>query len=107
MNALDTLAYRKSPPQKSGKDTCHPWDESEFSVALRRERRRTERSEKPFLLMLAELGTLSSNGNGTQYLADLASNLASTCRETDIIGWHRQNTVLGAIFTELGTNDRG
>jgi lipopolysaccharide/colanic/teichoic acid biosynthesis glycosyltransferase len=107
MTDLKTLAYRKSAPQKSGISAPHLSAESEFTVALRRERRRAERSEKPFLLMLAELGTLSANENGEQYLADLASDLASISRETDIIGWHRQNIVLGAIFTELGTNDRG
>jgi lipopolysaccharide/colanic/teichoic acid biosynthesis glycosyltransferase len=78
----------------------------QFSAALRRERRRTERSERPFLLMLASLETMSANENATEYLGDLASALATVSRETDIIGWHRQDEMVGAIFTELGTNDR-
>lgn len=76
--------------------------ESQFSTALRLERRRTERSKRPFLLMLADFQAMSSAATD-----DLASALAATARETDIVGWYRQNKVLGAIFTELGINDRG
>lgn len=79
---------------------------SQFSAALRRERRRTERSERPFLLMFADLGTLAARNNGRDYPEYLAFALARAARETDIVGWHRQNEVLGVIFTELGTNDK-
>jgi lipopolysaccharide/colanic/teichoic acid biosynthesis glycosyltransferase len=79
--------------------------ESQFSTALRLERRRTERSKRPFLLMLADFQAMPSNA--ATDLDDLASALAAAARETDIVGWYRQNKVLGAIFTELGVNDRG
>jgi len=79
--------------------------ELQFSAALRLERRRTERSKRPFLLMLADFeATAMSEATN---LDDLGSALAAAARETDTIGWHRQNKVLGAIFTELGANDRG
>jgi len=79
--------------------------EPQFRAAFRRERRRTERSGRPFLLMLVDLATISANGNGKACLENLASALAVISRETDTIGWHRQDEVLGAIFTELGTHD--
>lgn len=82
------------------------FSERDFDAALRRECRRTERSERPFLLMLASVERISVNGNGTDCLEGLAAALAASSRETDIIGWHRQDEVLGAIFTELGTADR-
>ena len=78
--------------------------ESQFSTALRMERRRTERSKRPFLLMLADFQAMTSSA--ATNLDDLASALAAAARETDIVGWYRRNRVLGAIFTELGINDR-
>lgn len=78
--------------------------EPQFSAALRLERRRTERSRRPFLLMLADFEAIAMNAAAK--LDDLASALAAAARETDTVGWHRQNEVLGAIFTELGVNDR-
>ena len=79
--------------------------EPQFSAALRLERRRTERSKRPFLLMLADFEAIAVNAAAK--LDDLASALAAAARETDTVGWHRQNEILGAIFTELGANDRG
>jgi len=79
--------------------------ELQFSAALRLERRRTERSKRPFLLMLADFEATAMSA--ATNLDDLGSALAAAARETDTIGWHRQNKVLGAIFTELGANDRG
>lgn len=78
--------------------------EAQFSAALRLERRRTERSKRPFLLMLADFEAIAMNA--AKKFDDLACALAATARETDTVGWHRQNAVLGAIFTELGVNDR-
>src|SRR6476646_4218559 len=78
----------------------------QFSATLRRERRRTERSERPFLLMLAATGAIPAIENRKEFLDDLAAEIASRCRETDIVGWHHEGEVLGAIFTELGENDR-
>jgi lipopolysaccharide/colanic/teichoic acid biosynthesis glycosyltransferase len=79
--------------------------ETQFRAALRWERRRTERSERPFLLVLASLGMVTANDSKTASLENLASALAASIRETDIIGWHQQDGVLGAIFTELGTSE--
>lgn len=78
--------------------------EPQFSAVLRLERRRTERSRRPFLLMLADVEAIAMNAAAK--LDELASALAVATRETDTIGWHRPNEVLGAIFTELGANDR-
>jgi lipopolysaccharide/colanic/teichoic acid biosynthesis glycosyltransferase len=79
--------------------------EQQFSAAMRLERRRTERSKRPFLLMLADFEAIPIHAVAA--LDDLAAALAAAARETDTIGWQRQSEVLGAIFTELGVNDRG
>lgn len=82
------------------------FSELDFDAALRRESRRTERSGRPFLLMLASPERISRNGDGRSCLEQLAAGLAASSRETDIIGWYRQEQVLGVILTELGAADR-
>lgn len=79
--------------------------ESQFRASLRRERRRAERSERPFVLMLASMENIPDGNNRAGSMASLAAVIAAGCRETDIAGWH-QNEVLGVVFTELGQNDR-
>lgn len=81
--------------------------ELKFNALLCQERRRAERSGRPFLLMLATPGRVSENGSGAAYLDGLAPALAAAIRTTDTIGWQRQDQCLGAIFTELGTSEKG
>lgn len=71
--------------------------EETFLEMLALERRRSERSRKPFLLMLLGLEKCKA-GTGEGVLRAVA---AST-RETDITGWHQTDAVLGVIFTEIG-----
>lgn len=80
--------------------------EESFEGALRGECRRTERSGRPFLLMLASLERISGDEDGRACLEVLAVSMAASGRETDIVGWYRQGKVLGAIFTELGAGDK-
>jgi lipopolysaccharide/colanic/teichoic acid biosynthesis glycosyltransferase len=77
--------------------------EQQFSAALQRERRRTERSRRPFVLMLVHTGVVAALPNWTALVEEFASELSHASRETDVIGWHENSGVLGAIFTELGT----
>jgi lipopolysaccharide/colanic/teichoic acid biosynthesis glycosyltransferase len=79
--------------------------EREFQNTIARERKRTERSRKPFLLVLVALDGLRSNGNG-KALDKIISALALSTRETDVTGWHKNNCVVGALFTELGMENR-
>ena len=85
--------------------SAHVASEQQFSEALRLERRRTERSKRPFLLMLADFEAVPIHAVAN--LGEVACALAAAARETDTIGWRRQNEVLGGIFTEVGVNDRG
>jgi lipopolysaccharide/colanic/teichoic acid biosynthesis glycosyltransferase len=79
--------------------------EREFKSTISRERKRTERSKKPFLLVLVGLDGLRSNGNG-KALDKILSALALSTRETDVTGWYENNSVVGALFTELGEENR-
>jgi exopolysaccharide biosynthesis polyprenyl glycosylphosphotransferase len=72
-----------------------------FLRALRLERKRAERSRKPFVLMLLELAGPAPSGKGN-LLNQAVPALLSSIRETDIAGWHQENAALGVIFAELG-----
>jgi lipopolysaccharide/colanic/teichoic acid biosynthesis glycosyltransferase len=72
-----------------------------FLRALRLERKRAERSRKPFVLMLLELSEPSRSGKAN-LLNQAVPALLSSIRETDIAGWHQETLALGVIFAELG-----
>jgi lipopolysaccharide/colanic/teichoic acid biosynthesis glycosyltransferase len=87
---------------------CHLLDEEAFHNVISIERKRAERSRHAFLLMLLDLGRLQArqqNGNG-QGLQKILRALSTSVRETDVIGWHTNHTVLGIIFTDLALESR-
>ena len=77
-----------------------------FLRALRLERKRAERSRRLFVLMLLDLAKPVQNGNGDDLLNRSVPAILSSIRETDIAGWHKADSALGVIFTELGTADK-
>lgn len=76
-------------------------NEEDFHVTLTRERRRAERSRKPFVLMLVDSHAVHKNGNAATFTGQLASAVSDATRETDIIGWYEEGQTLGVIFTEI------
>jgi exopolysaccharide biosynthesis polyprenyl glycosylphosphotransferase len=80
-------------------------NEGAFHRMISLERKRTERSRKPFLLMLLDMGNrLQSDRNG-KALDKILSALSLSTRETDVTGWYKTNSVVGVMFTELGVDD--
>ena len=75
--------------------------EEAFKRMIAIERKRTERSAKPFLLMLLETGNHTSEERSTQVLSKVINTLVPATRETDVIGWHRDNLCVGVMFTQL------
>src|SRR5256886_15072365 len=73
--------------------------------ALCLERKRAERSRKPFVLMLLVQGGPSHNGNGVGALNKTVSAIVASIRETDVAGWYKEHSALGVIFAELGPAD--
>jgi len=77
-----------------------------FHHMLRIERKRTERSKKPFLLMLIDISGLRPRQQCNSYVCDKIKPLLTSCsRETDIRGWYEHNKVTGTIFTEMASLD--
>lgn len=78
-----------------------------FHRMIRLERKRTERSGRPFLLMLVNIETLYETLPRTQCAESVLSALASAKRETDVLGWYVNHSTIGVIFTEIGDRDHG
>jgi lipopolysaccharide/colanic/teichoic acid biosynthesis glycosyltransferase len=81
-------------------------NEESFHRMIALERKRTERSRTPFLLMLLDMGNgLPSEQNG-QMLGELLLLLSVSTRETDVTGWYKSRSVMGIMFTEIGIQNR-
>jgi lipopolysaccharide/colanic/teichoic acid biosynthesis glycosyltransferase len=75
--------------------------EDAFKRMVAVERKRTERSAKPFLLMRLDAGEYQSGEKNGKVLANVISALLPATRETDIIGWYKNQSSVGVMFTEL------
>src|SRR5439155_7540911 len=77
-----------------------------FHHMISLERKRTERSRKPFLLMLLNANGVLAKDQKKQLLAETLSLLSACTRETDASGWYKSDSVVGVMFTEIGAEDR-
>src|SRR5262245_22513194 len=77
-----------------------------FLRLLHLERRRTERSRQPFVLMLVERHRNGRDERNSTVVERIASALVSAIRETDVAGWYKDRC-LGVIFAEVGARDKG
>jgi len=80
--------------------------EETFQRTISIERKRTERSRKPFLLMLLDRGHQNGSKKSAKALNDLVSALLTFTRETDVIGWYENGTTVGVMFTDLVFDDK-
>lgn len=78
--------------------------EDAFRALLLLERRRAERSRKPFVLMLVSLPNRKVRDSIA--FQRITSIVSSVIRESDIIGWYEQDSVLGVIFTEIAAGGK-
>jgi lipopolysaccharide/colanic/teichoic acid biosynthesis glycosyltransferase len=81
-------------------------NEEAFHRMISLERKRTERSRKPFLLMLLDMGNSLRSDKNEKALDKILSALSLSTRETDVTGWYKKNSVVGVMFTEFGAEDR-
>jgi lipopolysaccharide/colanic/teichoic acid biosynthesis glycosyltransferase len=73
--------------------------ENVFHSMLTLERRRAERSRKPFVLMLLDANL--ENGAAEAILKKAVSVIVASTRETDLVGWYKHDAILGIIFSEV------
>ncbi len=79
--------------------------EEYFSDLLCLERKRTERSKKPFLLMKMDITGVPEKSNRTELISTIARMLLSVTRETDTRGWLKEDCTIGVIFTEINISE--
>jgi lipopolysaccharide/colanic/teichoic acid biosynthesis glycosyltransferase len=77
--------------------------EESFRSMLKLERRRAERSRKPFVLMLLDASAFIEEKAAYRFMTRVSSVLLKSTRETDLIGWYEKGVVLGVIFTEVNS----
>lgn len=77
-------------------------NEEAFISMLYLERRRAERTQKRFVLVLLDMTGLAAEAQNPRTIQKIVAGLSSATRETDITGWYGQNTLIGIIGTELG-----
>ena len=70
------------------------------------EMKRAVRSNSFFLLMLMDLRRPCQANDGRVSLSRLCPALSSCTRETDMIGWYENGSVLGVILTDIASGDR-
>ena len=81
--------------------------EQTLHAMLTLERRRAERSRKPFVLMLLDAHAIPKNGSRTRFMEGLKSTVCDATRETDLVGWYEEEKILAVIFTEINLEGSG
>ncbi len=64
------------------------------------ERKRSERSRKPFVLLLLDMGARPSDKN-EKILTKILTVLSASTRETDVTGWYSNHCAVGVMFIEI------
>ena len=73
-----------------------------FSHALVRERKRSERSKRPFILLSVETKDRLDSDSSRAREESALEALGAATRGTDIVGWVKWPTVVGVICLEIG-----
>ncbi len=80
-------------------------NEDNFRRVIAIERKRTERSKAPFVLMLLEIANQNAE-KAARAQESVMAVLLATSRDTDLVGWYKSNTTIGALFTGLAAGDK-
>jgi hypothetical protein len=80
--------------------------EEAFRRMISLEQKRSERTQRPFALLLMDTGRLLPNNKSARSLLDVLSALQDDTRETDQMGWYESNVSVGVMFTEITLDDR-
>lgn len=103
INSTDVHVVSSQPASQENRSVLN---EASFQRMISLERKRSERSRKPFLLALIDTGTcLPSDKNG-RVLGNILSALSLATRETDVTGWYKSDSIVGVMFTEIVTGDK-
>lgn len=77
------------------------FNESSFHDLLAIERKRAERSKKPFMLLLVDIRTIVGRNPKKSIVNRVLTAIEASSREIDLKGWYEAKRVVGVIYTEL------
>ena len=97
--AADWRSYGVALEGRLGK----AYNEEAFRYFLEIERKRAARAQRPVVLLLMDLRDSPQAGARIDAVltGKLFSGLWQCLRETDVIGWYREDRVAGAVLTQL------
>jgi lipopolysaccharide/colanic/teichoic acid biosynthesis glycosyltransferase len=104
--ASNQTRVRRAPSERARTVTGREGflNEEVFRAMLTLERRRAERSRKPFVMVLVDSHVVYENGRASAFLEQLTVAVSNAVRESDLIGWYEEGSALGVIFTEVNTD---
>jgi lipopolysaccharide/colanic/teichoic acid biosynthesis glycosyltransferase len=77
------------------------YTEDHFLEMLANERKRTERSQNPILLVMLNIEKLQESLPRKNIVKHISSVLTDSAREIDIKGWYKYDKIIGIIYTEI------
>jgi len=107
---VSTTATKPQSPQglsqpQNGLDLKEVATEEVFRRMISLERKRSERTQRPFVLLLMDTGSTQPTEKTGRILLDILSGLCTATRETDVMGWYEMNSVVGVMFTDITTGN--
>jgi lipopolysaccharide/colanic/teichoic acid biosynthesis glycosyltransferase len=90
----------------NGLDLKEVLTEEVFRRMISLERKRSERTQRPFVLLLMDTGRTQPTERNGRVLLDILFALESATRETDIMGWYETNSAVGVMFTEITLDNK-
>ena len=98
---LEHLLPRSQAP--GGRDVL---SEEAFRRMIAVERKRSERTNEPFLLMLIECVDRPGPSQSKGSLNNVMTALFPATRETDVLGWYREHATIGVLFIGLASDNK-
>lgn len=77
------------------------YNEEYFREMICRERKRSERTNRPFILMLVELKDHLKAAGSSGITGKVVETVSATVRDTDILGWLQPAASIGVLITDI------
>jgi lipopolysaccharide/colanic/teichoic acid biosynthesis glycosyltransferase len=98
---MKTRPIESAAQPQSGLELKEVLAEEVFRKMISLERKRSERTQRPFVLLLMDTGRTQPTAKNGRILLDILSALQAATRETDVMGWYETNAAVGVMFTEI------
>jgi hypothetical protein len=79
--------------------------ELEFQRLIENERRRSQRSGRPFVILTLHLSAVLQQAKGAAAQSQILTAVCDALRDTDWVAWHEAGAAIGIICTETGASD--